>query len=153
MVNVNDSEILPEQVLQNSAPVIVETPNDNEEEYIGPTLHFRLPPRATQPTVQNLNQGVQIHPPHLGEPSVVAPPFLYPGHPMLHIRISMVRLSVRWWILDWCILKGILSLLLLQLLLRQLFRVFNLLVIKLILILPIRLWLVQIKIDKQTISC
>ncbi|XP_050896201.1 uncharacterized protein LOC127102925 [Lathyrus oleraceus] len=47
----------------------------------GPTLHFRLPPRATQPTVQNLNQGVQIPPPHPGASSVVAPPFVYPGEP------------------------------------------------------------------------
>lgn len=58
MVNVDKREINPKKVLQTSALVIVETPNDNDDEYRGPTLHFRLPPRATQPTVQNLNQGV-----------------------------------------------------------------------------------------------
>lgn len=81
MVNVNNREILPEQALQTSALVVVETPNDNEDEYRGPTLHLCLPPRATQPTIHNLNQGVQIPPPHPGASSVVAPSFVYPRAP------------------------------------------------------------------------
>lgn len=81
MVNVYNREIHPEQVLQTSTPVIVETPNNNEDEYIGHTLHFRLPHRATQPTAQNMNQGIQIPPPHPGSSSAVAPPFVYPGDP------------------------------------------------------------------------
>ena len=81
MVNIDNREINPEQVLQTSAPMIVETPNNNEDEYQSPTLHFRLPPRATQPTVQNLNQDVQIPPPHPGASSVVASPFVYHGAP------------------------------------------------------------------------
>lgn len=81
MVNTENREINPEQVLQTSVLVIVKTLNDNEDEYRGPTLHFRLPPRATQPTTQNLNQGVQIPPSHPRASSVVAPPFVYPGAP------------------------------------------------------------------------
>lgn len=81
MVNVDNREINPEQALQTSAPVIVETPDGNEDEYRGPSLHFHLPPRATQPTVQNVNQGVQIPPHYHGVSSVVAPLFVYPRAP------------------------------------------------------------------------
>ncbi|XP_050916461.1 uncharacterized protein LOC127131593 [Lathyrus oleraceus] len=80
VVAVVDTVIQP-VALQTSAPIIVETPNDNEDEYIGPTLHFCLPPRATQPAVRNLNQGVQIPPTYPGASSFVAPPFVYPGAP------------------------------------------------------------------------
>lgn len=69
------------RTLQTFAQVIVETPNDYEDEYKGPSLHFRLPPRVTQPTVQNLNQGVQIPPPYPRASSTVAPLFMYPGAP------------------------------------------------------------------------
>lgn len=51
MVNTDNCEILLEQVLQTYALVIVETPDNNEDEYRGSTLQFCLPPRATQPTV------------------------------------------------------------------------------------------------------
>lgn len=81
MVNVGSREINLEQVLQIFAPMVIKTPNDNEDEYRGPTLHSRLPPRAAQHTVQNLNQGVQIHPPRPGASFVVAPPFVFLGAP------------------------------------------------------------------------
>lgn len=81
MVNIDNCEINREQALQTSASVIVETLNDNEDEYKGTTFHFRLPLRATQPIVQNLNQGVQIPHPHPGASFVVAPLFVHPGAP------------------------------------------------------------------------
>lgn len=61
--------------------MIVETPNDNEDEYIGPTLHFCLPLQATQPTLPNVNQGVKTPPPYLGSSFAVAPSFVYPREP------------------------------------------------------------------------
>lgn len=47
MVSADNHEINLEHTLQTSALVIVETPDDNEDEYRGPNLHFRLHPRAT----------------------------------------------------------------------------------------------------------
>lgn len=44
MVNVDNREINPEHALQTFVPIIVKTPNDNEDEYRGPTLPLRLPP-------------------------------------------------------------------------------------------------------------
>lgn len=55
MVSTENREINPEQGLQTSAQVIIETSNDLEDEYIGPNLHFGLPPRATESTIHNLN--------------------------------------------------------------------------------------------------
>lgn len=81
MVDVDNHEINPEQALHTFALVAIKTANDNEDEYIGHHLHFHVPPQATQPTVQKLNQGLQIPPPYPRAYSAVAPPLIYNGAP------------------------------------------------------------------------
>lgn len=81
MVGADNHEINQEQALQTFTPVTVETHDDNKDEYRGPHLHFHVPPQATQPIVQNLNQRVQIPPSYPRVFFVVASPFVYLGAP------------------------------------------------------------------------
>lgn len=61
--------------------VTTETPNDKNDEYIGPRLHFNVPPQDAQPNVQNLNQGIQIPSSYPKKYFVVTPSLVYPGAP------------------------------------------------------------------------
>lgn len=77
VVDTDNHEIPQGQTHQSYIPVTTEIPDDNKPEYRGPRLHSQIHPQTIQPTVEILNQGVQMPPLYPGASSVVALPLAY----------------------------------------------------------------------------
>ena len=143
-----------EQSQQTRVVVTDKAPTENEPEYRGPHIHIETTSQAVQPTAQYLYQGLQSRMPiaHPGAPSVVVPPFAYPGHPMLPMGSNLVRLLI---LVQCILLKCFLNLLIPKNMLKLHHKLLSFLILKLIckVWLSIRMVLVEVKPSMLNISC